>query len=167
MRWFFITGFYSGLSPKASGTAGSVVAMILGVAVLHFLDAQALFMLAILTLLVSIKQINIYEQTSGIHDDKRIVIDEFVGMWLALSIAPAIGVEYTHQILEWQSGFLPQVLMSFAFFRYFDITKPSIIGRIDREAKGGVGVMFDDVVAGIVGGICSAIVWSVFSYFYF
>jgi phosphatidylglycerophosphatase A len=44
-------------------------------------------------------------------------------------------------------------------FRYFDITKPSIIGRIDREAKGGVGVMLDDVIAGFAAGISSAVIW--------
>jgi phosphatidylglycerophosphatase A len=44
-------------------------------------------------------------------------------------------------------------------FRYFDITKPSIIGRLDREAKGGLGVVADDIVAGAVAGILSALIW--------
>ena len=49
--------------------------------------------------------------------------------------------------------------MSFALFRYFDISKPSIIGRIDKEVKGGVGVMGDDIIAGFAAGIVSAITW--------
>jgi len=54
---------------------------------------------------------------------------------------------------------LIQIVLSFALFRYFDITKPSIIGRIDREAPGGYGVMFDDVLAGVAAGILTAIIW--------
>ncbi|MFA7070138.1 MAG: phosphatidylglycerophosphatase A [Sulfurimonas sp.] len=158
MNWFFITFGYSGLSPKAPGTAGSFVALIVGIVFLLYFDAQSLFLLSILTTLIAVKEINKYEQLSGIHDDKRIVIDEAVGMWLALSIAPAISVT-PPEVLEWQNGFIIQALLSFAFFRYFDIKKPSLIGRIDREAKGGVGVVFDDVLAGIAGGICAALVW--------
>jgi phosphatidylglycerophosphatase A len=79
-------------------------------------------------------------------------------MWFALSIAPAITVGL-NEVSDLQNGFLIQSLLSFILFRYFDITKPSIIGRLDREAKGGVGVMGDDIVAGAVAGILSAVIW--------
>lgn len=158
MNWFFITFGYSGLSPKAPGTAGSFVALIFGIVFLLYFDVQSLFLLSILTILIAIKEINKYEEKSGIHDDKRIVIDEAIGMCLALSIAPAISVTPS-EALEWQNGFIIQALLSFAFFRYFDIKKPSLIGKIDREAKGGSGVVFDDVLAGIAGGISAALVW--------
>lgn len=161
MNWFFITGFYSGLSPKAPGSVGSLVALILGVLILLYLEAQSLFLLSILTILVAIKEINRYEELSQTHDDKRIVIDEFIGMWLALSIAPAISIP-SGDIFSYQNGFLIQALLSFLLFRYFDIKKPSIIGRIDREAKGGVGVVFDDVIAGVAAGISSGVIWQIY-----
>jgi phosphatidylglycerophosphatase A len=82
-------------------------------------------------------------------------------MWLALSIAPAISVSMS-EVTDLSNGFLIQSLMAFALFRYFDITKPSIIGRIDRETKGGIGVMGDDIIAGVAAGISSAVLWQVY-----
>lgn len=158
MNWFFITLGYSGLSPKAPGTVGSLVALVLGIAVLLFFDVQTLFLAAVLFSVVGIREINKYEAKSGIHDDKRIVIDELAGMWFALSVAPAMSVSMG-EVADLQNGFLIQSLLSFALFRYFDIKKPSIIGRLDREAKGGVGVMADDIVAGFAAGIVSALLW--------
>jgi phosphatidylglycerophosphatase A len=79
-------------------------------------------------------------------------------MWFALSVAPAMGVGIG-EITDLQNGFLIQCLLSFALFRYFDIKKPSIIGRLDREAKGGIGVMADDIIAGFAAGILSALFW--------
>ena len=158
MNWFFLTAGYSGLSPKAPGTAGSLLALVLGVFILIFFDAQTLFLAALLISIIAIREINKYEEKSGTHDDKRIVIDEVVGMWFALSVAPAIGVGLG-EVTQLQNGFLVQSLLSFILFRYFDIKKPSIIGRLDREAKGGVGVVGDDVVAGFVAGVLSALIW--------
>lgn len=160
MNWFFITLGFSGLAPKAPGTVGSLVSLVPGVLILIYLDAQTLFLATVLISLIAIKSINKYEQRTGIHDDKRIVIDELAGMWFALSVAPAAGV-VPSEIMNLENGFLIQVLLSFALFRYFDIAKPSIIGRIDREAKGGVGVMGDDIIAGFAAGISSAALWQI------
>jgi phosphatidylglycerophosphatase A len=158
MNWFFITLFYSGLSPKAPGTVGTLVALPLGMLILIYFSAETLFMATVLITALAIKEINKYEEKSGIHDDKRIVIDELVGMWFALSVAPAISVSMD-EVTNLENGFLIQSILSFLLFRYFDITKPSIIGRLDREAKGGVGVMGDDIVAGFAAGILSAVIW--------
>lgn len=158
MNWFFITLGYSGLAPKAPGTVGSFVALILGMFILIFFDASTLFLASLLVSVIAIKSINKYEEQSGIHDDKRIVIDELAGMWFALSVAPAIGVSL-HEVGMWENGFLVQSVLSFLLFRYFDITKPSIIGRIDRDVKGGVGVMGDDIIAGFAAGIVSSLIW--------
>jgi phosphatidylglycerophosphatase A len=158
MNWFFITLGYSGLSPKAPGTVGTLVSLPLGMLILIYFDAQTLFLATLLISIIAIREINKYEEKSGIHDDKRIVIDELAGMWFALSIAPAITVGMS-EVTDFQNGFLIQSLLSFVLFRYFDITKPSIIGRLDREAKGGLGVVADDIVAGGVAGILSALIW--------
>lgn len=158
MNWFFITLGYSGLSPKAPGTVGTLVSLPLGMLILIYFDAQTLFLATVLISIIAIKEINKYEKKSGIHDDKRIVIDELAGMWFALSVAPAISVGMS-EVTNFENGFLIQSILSFALFRYFDIAKPSIIGRLDREAKGGVGVMGDDIVAGFAAGISSAAIW--------
>ena len=137
----FLTFLYSGLSPKAPGTAGSLLAVILGVFIIHYISMETLVLLTILFTLMGVKQINVYEALSGNHDDGRIVIDEVVGVWIALILS---------------SGTLLQIVLSFAFFRLFDIWKPSLIGKIDRDVKGGWGVMGDDMLAGVIAGICSA-----------
>ena len=158
MRWFFITVGYSGLFPKAPGTMGTIASLPLGIAILLYFGPQTLFMATILITLIAIKSIDKHESITHVHDDSRIVIDELVGMWFALSIAPGIGFDLS-SLMTWTNGIALQIVLSFIFFRIYDIKKPSIIGRIDREAKGGLGVMGDDIVAGFAAGITSAIVW--------
>jgi len=158
MNWFFLTVGYSGLAPKAPGTVGTLVSLPIGVVILAYLGPETLFLAAMLLTLAGVKAVNKYQETSNTHDDGRIVIDELVGMWLALSIAPGIFTPFD-ELLVINNGMLIQIVLSFALFRYFDITKPSIIGRIDREAPGGYGVMFDDVLAGVAAGILTAIIW--------
>ena len=156
LNWFFLTLGYSGMANKAPGTVGSFVAMLLAIPIILTMDNYTLFLAAIVVTLMGIDAVNKYEASGGEHDNKHIVIDELAGMWIALSIAPAFAVE---DIWDLHNGFLIQTLLSFLLFRYFDITKPSIIGRLDREAKGGIGVMLDDVVAGFAAGISSAVLW--------
>ena len=144
-RNFFLTVGFSGLSPKAPGTVGSFVSLLMGLFLLEFLHVSTLFLLALLITVIAVKQINIYEEEVGAHDGKEIVIDELAGMWIALSIC---GINSSNTFI--------MAVLSFVFFRLFDIWKPSIIGKIDRDVKGGLGVMGDDVVAGFAAGIASA-----------
>lgn len=156
LRKFFLTVFYSGLSPKGPGTAGSFVSLILGLILLQFLHPSTLFLLSVLITVIAIRQINIYEKEVGAHDGSEIVIDELVGMWMALSIC-GINSENTFFM----------AIVSFVYFRLFDIWKPSIIGKIDTNVKGGLGVMGDDIVAGIAAGIATAGTYYVFSKLFF
>ncbi len=144
-----MTFFYSGLSPYAPGTAGSILAGIVGFIILQFFHTDTLFLLTILITLIAITEINKYEAKTLSHDDKSIVIDEVAGLWLAFVLSSAT---------------ITQMLFSFIFFRIFDIWKPSFIGKIDRDVKGGLGVMGDDIVAGILAGICSAALWQLVEY---
>lgn len=145
MRKLFLTVFYSGLSPKAPGTVGSFLSLLMGLFLLQYVHVSTLFMLALLITVVAVKEINKYEEEVGEHDSKEIVIDELAGMWIALSIC---GITNENMII--------MGALAFVYFRLFDIWKPSIIGRIDREVKGGWGVMGDDVIAGIAGGVAAA-----------
>ena len=153
-RKLFLTVGFSGLSPKAPGTVGSFVSLLIGLFLLEFLHVSTLFLLALLITVIAIKQIDIYEKDVGMHDGKEIVIDELAGMWIALSIC-GINSENT----------LILAPLAFIFFRLFDIWKPSIIGKIDRDVKGGLGVMGDDIVAGFAAGIASAGIYQLIKLF--
>ncbi len=123
--------------------------MLLGLPILIF-SANTLFLGAIFIGLIAITQIDKEEEESKIHDSSYIVIDELVGMWLAMAIS---GLS------------LAGVILSFIFFRIYDITKPSLIGKIDKEVKGGLGVVADDALAGVLAGLSALLVISVLGFF--
>ncbi len=149
LRACFLTLFFSGYSKKAPGTIGSLVALLLGLPVLIF-SANTLFLGAVFVGLIAIAQIDKEEEESKIHDSSYIVIDELVGMWLAMAIS---GLS------------LVGVVLSFIFFRIYDITKPSLIGKIDKKVKGGLGVVADDALAGVLAGLSALLVISVLGFF--
>ncbi|WP_231227771.1 phosphatidylglycerophosphatase A [Helicobacter pylori] len=149
LRACFLTLFFSGYSKKAPGTIGSLIALLLGLPVLIF-SANTLFLAAILIGLIAIAQIDKEEEESKIHDSSYIVIDELVGMWLAMAIS---GLS------------LAGVILSFIFFRIYDITKPSLIGKIDKEVKGGLGVVADDALAGVLAGLSVLFVIHILGFF--
>ncbi|MGL2660109.1 phosphatidylglycerophosphatase A family protein [Helicobacter pylori] len=149
LRACFLTLFFSGYSKKAPGTIGSLVALLLGLPVLIF-SANTLFLGAIFVGLIAIAQIDKEEEETKRHDSSYIVIDELVGMWLAMAVS---GLS------------LAGVILSFIFFRIYDITKPSLIGKIDKEVKGGLGVVADDALAGVLAGLSALLVISVLGFF--
>ncbi|WP_390177535.1 phosphatidylglycerophosphatase A family protein [Helicobacter pylori] len=149
LRACFLTLFFSGYSKKAPGTIGSLVALLLGLPVLIF-SANTLFLAAIFIGLIAIAQIDKEEEESKIHDSSYIVIDELVGMWLAMAIS---GLS------------LAGMVLSFIFFRIYDITKPSLIGKIDKEVKGGLGVVADDALAGVLAGLSVLLVINILGFF--
>ena len=150
-RKIFLTVGYSGLSPKAPGTVGSFVSLLLVLALLPYLHVSTIFLIALFISVIAVKQIDIYEKEVGVHDGKEIVIDELAGMWIAISIC---GIT--------QENLMIMAPLAFIYFRLFDIWKPSIIGRIDRDVKGGWGVMGDDLVAGIAAGIATAATYELY-----
>lgn len=123
--------------------------MLLGLPVLIF-SANTLFLAAVLIGLIAIAQIDKEEEESKIHDSSYIVIDELVGMWLAMAIS---GLSLTG------------VVLSFIFFRIYDITKLSLIGKIDKEVKGGLGVVADDALAGVLAGLSVLLVINILGFF--
>ncbi|WP_367693714.1 phosphatidylglycerophosphatase A family protein [Helicobacter pylori] len=149
LRTCFLTLFFSGYSKKAPGTIGSLVALLLGLPVLIF-SANTLFLAAVFIGLIAITQIDKEEEESKRHDSSHIVIDELVGMWLAMAVS---GLS------------LAGVILSFIFFRIYDITKPSLIGKIDKEVKGGLGVVADDALAGVLAGLSVLLVINILGFF--
>ncbi|WRF13494.1 phosphatidylglycerophosphatase A [Helicobacter pylori] len=149
LRACFLTLFFSGYSKKAPGTIGSLVALLLGLPILIF-SANTLFLGAVFIGLIAITQIDKEEEETKRHDSSYIVIDELVGMWLAMAISELS---------------LAGVVLSFIFFRIYDITKPSLIGKIDKEVKGGLGVVADDALAGILAGLSALLVIHILGFF--
>ncbi len=153
LQKLFLTFGGSGLSPKAPGTVGTLASLPVGLAILYYVGIETLFMATIVITVIGIFEINKYEKETGTHDQQHIVIDEAAGMWLSLMIAYSTAITLSYPYAE-----ILAVLLSFAAFRLFDIWKPSTIGWIDRELKGGLGVMLDDVLAGIAGGLLSVVI---------
>jgi phosphatidylglycerophosphatase A len=130
---FLAFGFGSGLSPIAPGTMGTVVAVPFAV-VLGSLPPLLYGMLLLLTFILGVVVCGQVSKRLGTHDHGGIVWDEMVGYWLAVALVPN----------QWQ-----WLLVAFVLFRLFDIFKPWPIRQFDKKVRGGLGIMIDDVVAGL------------------
>jgi len=128
-----VTGFGSGFAPRAPGTWGSLVALLIWWLWLAGLPWPAQLAVIVVPLLVGTWLVGRVGRRFGVGDDPGIVVDEFVGLWLALLAAP-------HALLP--------ALLGFALFRLFDIWKPGPVRFAERKTPGALGVMLDDVVAG-------------------
>ncbi|HSI38058.1 MAG TPA: phosphatidylglycerophosphatase A [Methylotenera sp.] len=130
---FFALGFGSGLSPKAPGTAGTVVALPLA----WLISTLPLYtqLLIIASLFVAgIFICSITNKNLGVADHGSIVWDEIVAMMLVLTFTPLFWAWW---------------LTAFLLFRLFDIWKPYPIRQLDAKLKNGFGVMFDDLLAAV------------------
>lgn len=137
------TWFYSGLFPKAPGTAGSLAALPV-VIILHYTDLFWLLpVLTFILLLVGVWASRRYMTATGKDGDpKEIVVDEVVGQWIVFAAMPIL---YSGPPIYM---FWPILIAGFIAFRFFDVIKPWPISLIDRHMKGPWGVMLDDVAAG-------------------
>lgn len=142
-------GFGSGLAPKAPGTFGSAFALLFVPIWLYLGFLNSLFAIVIMSL-VGIYICGQTAKVMGVHDDGRIVWDEFAGQ--SITFLPLI---YLGQ-MNWL-----WLLIGFALFRLFDVWKPWPIRVIDRQVAGGFGIMLDDIIAGLWAALC---IWI---YFYF
>ncbi len=133
-------GFGSGLSPKAPGTFGSIAALPFFFLLLY-LPLWMYIAILLVSFFVGIYLCGKTAKDLGVHDHPAIVWDEFVGLWLAL--LPLVAVEFT----------LWGVVLGFVLFRFFDIVKPWPIRYFDQHVHGGLGIMVDDVFAGVFAAI--------------
>lgn len=161
MNYFFLTLGLSKLPPRISQIIATVIALIFGLTILIVFDENTLFLATLLIAIVTLRAVNKYEENGGVHHDEHINLDKFAGIGFALSVAPAIGINAS-EITHFSNGFLIQALLSLAFFIYFEKEKHSVIGRINRDAKGGIAVVGDDVLAGFIAGIVSSLLWQAF-----
>ena len=137
---FLARGLGSGLLKPAPGTWGSLTAVLLG-GICYFLTKQGLPLWFILIAAgLGIFICDQGEKYLQKHDAPEIVWDEFVGMWIAMWQVP---------VWLWP--------VSFILFRFFDISKIGPIKTI-QDLDGGLGIMADDVLAGIIGRLVLAVV---------
>ncbi|MBF0609536.1 MAG: phosphatidylglycerophosphatase A [Magnetococcales bacterium] len=135
-RWLNLLATWggTGYSPKAPGTVGSLAALPLWWAISPL--NPWLYGAIVLTIcLLGTWAAHHYSQQENVADPKQVVIDEVVGVLITLA-----GVPWS-----WQD-----ILAGFLLFRLFDILKPWPVGWLDRHVHGGVGIMADDVAAGIL-----------------
>ena len=140
---FLALGFGSGLAPKAPGTFGTLAAIPL------FLLLAPLDNMIYLTLIILMSVTGVYicgkaAKDAGVHDHGAIVWDEFVGLLITMFLMP----------VTWQT-----ILVGFALFRFFDILKPWPISYLDKNCHGGLGIMLDDIVAGIAAWVCMMLIF--------
>ena len=133
---FLALGAGSGLAPRAPGTFGTLV----GIPVLLVMPTgwvpYALVTLALFAL--GVWCCDACARDLGVHDHPAIVFDEIVGYLVTMVAAPR------------SVGFL---VLGFALFRFFDVLKPWPIGPLDRRVAGGLGIMLDDVLAGVFAAV--------------
>ena len=137
------TGCWVGMLPKAPGTWGSLAAL------LPWLLIKDLPLAAYGAVLAAVFAIGFFaagsaEKILDRADAGPIVIDEILGMFIALTLAP-------NHPLAWLLGFL--------LFRFFDVLKPFPVSWFDQHIHGGLGIMMDDVIAGIYALVCLQLIW--------
>ncbi|MEJ2134079.1 MAG: phosphatidylglycerophosphatase A [Desulfofustis sp.] len=144
------TGLYSGKIPFAPGTWGSAFALIpwyfcRGLSLANYLIVMAvLFVVGFLTA-------GSAEKILDRPDPGAIVIDEIMGMFVTLTLAPNHPVAW---------------LLGFILFRIFDVLKPFPVSWLDTHLHGGIGIMMDDVMAGIYALVCLQLIWLVVGRFF-
>ena len=130
---FLAFGFGSGLAPRAPGTAGTLAALPLAIA-LKLLPATIFWLALLATFVLGIYLCEVTARRLGGEDPGGVVWDEMVGFWLTVALLP----------LQWQ-----WFLAAFVLFRAFDILKPWPIRWLERRFHGGLGIMLDDVMAAL------------------
>ncbi|WP_010181666.1 phosphatidylglycerophosphatase A [Glaciecola sp. HTCC2999] len=131
---FLALGFGSGLIPKAPGTFGSMAALPL-IFVCSLLSLPIYFTMTVIACVLGIYICGKTAEDMQVHDHGAIVWDEIAGMLCVFIAIP----------LSWDTA-----LIGFILFRWLDIQKPLLIGWIDKRFTDGLGIMLDDIVAGLI-----------------
>ena len=142
--WHFLAfGFGTGLAKKAPGTWGTIAGLVV---------MPLLYLLPLTWALVFIAAASIFgfwlcgrvADDLGVHDHGGIVWDEMVGIWMTLILLPN----------SWQWW-----LLGFVLFRILDVLKPWPISVLDKHVGGGLGIMIDDMLAGLIAGAVLYALW--------
>jgi phosphatidylglycerophosphatase A len=144
------SGFGAGLSPLAPGTAGSLVALPIYV-LLHAAHPLLPWLAIVVVFGVGTWAAGWVIRRIGIEDPGVVVVDEFVGQWLALALVDAALRQFPGALHA--PSTLALLVVCFLVFRLCDIAKPWPASWADRELHGGFGAMLDDAFAGLWAGV--------------
>ncbi len=136
------TGFGSGLSPIVPGTMGTLASLPFYLLLAH-LPLPLYGLVVIASCVIGVKICQVTSDDMGVHDHGSIVWDEFAGMWITMLVVPMFGLA----VFDWK-----WLATGFVLFRFFDMVKPWPIGWLDKRVHGGLGIMLDDIVAGVMAG---------------
>ena len=142
---FFSLGFGSGLVPKGPGTAGTLVAFPLYWFLAPRLNDYFFILFLVAAFVIGVWMCDKTSRALGVDDHGGIVWDEIVAFLLVLFFTP--------EGWAWQ-------ILAFILFRFFDIVKPQPIKYFDQNMHGGLGVMFDDILAAGYALLCLAFIKS-------
>lgn len=150
-------GLGSGLPRRAPGTWGTVGGFIVAIPLMS-LGFVPFLIITLLSCLIGIWICGRTSELMQTHDDPHIVWDEWAGIWITL--LPFSYMSVTTDTF-WQdisqSLSIIALILAFILFRFFDIIKPPPIGWADKRVGGGLGIMLDDIIAGVM----AAAVWLV------
>ena len=145
--------FGIGYSKHASGTVASFVTCVIFYSLysIGYLESRGIYLIYVIVIIffLSILLIDKFSSSFNEMDAKEIVIDEFVGQNIPLFFLLFIPLNTK----TYNNDFVTLIILSFFFFRFFDILKPYPIYLIDKKMKNGLGVMLDDVIAGIFSAL--------------
>lgn len=140
---FLATGFGSGLVPRMPGTAGSILAALMAWMAAWLFEPWAVITVALTGIFIC----GYAAKLLGHHDHGAIVWDEWSGLWL------------TYALISPDS--IAEFFLGLFFFRVFDILKPWPIRPIEKKIAGGLGIMLDDWLAGLIAALCC---WGIMFY---
>ncbi len=150
---FIASACYTGYAPAASGTFGSLLGLLF-VLIPGFYNPVVLGTLVLIFFFAGIVTSERMMQRYG-DDPSVVVLDEVVGMWTTLLVMSAFGVDVS----------FASAALSFLAFRFFDIFKIFPAGYFDRM-KSGFGIMADDAVAGIYGGLLTLLLMKLYNFYF-
>ena len=146
INYLFVTMFGIGNIKKIPGSVASLVTTLFLFLLFHIfnISADIILICIILIFFISIYAVNIFIKNLDNKDPKEVVIDEFIGQSIPICLYEVAheGVKETNQVLTFY-------FIMFILFRIFDITKPYPVSYYDKNFKNSLGVIMDDVVAGL------------------
>ena len=148
----FLTLFNIGKIKNAPGTAASLITCLLFLLLINIFNISIIFLFTLAIFAYSFVAINNSFDEFSSNDPQEIVIDEFVGQMLPLLAIPIYETLYL----------LPKMyycIAAFLLFRLFDIWKPYPVSYVDKNVKGAIGIMLDDIFAGIYTTISLVIIF--------
>lgn len=151
--FFIAAGFGSGLLPKAPGTAGTIVGVLVYVLALSPLSLPVYAAIVAAAFLLGVAVSQRVTRQLGVEDHQGIVWDEMVGFWVTMAFVQGFpSLDFAARLGEWSWREWWLIAAGFVLFRVFDTLKPWPIRTLERRVHGGLGVMLDDVLAGVFAG---------------